>query len=302
MTLHPIQCLSYPMQPNRDQKVDARGRPVEYTPGGKEEDELASVLSHIVKLLENRGIVYVHCDSGLGRSAVVVTCMLAHLYGLSATDALTRVQLYTELREYTTPMLTWQRLQVYKLLSEWPLAPKHPPLFVEGTLELEAPGQAMVYKNGVLMPADFVEKEYGSDEEGLQEAIRDDLILDEDDAQEMTSLNEEAQKEAMNMMMSMNMDLFMENLDIGTDELGPAKSVYFDSPENSPKGRAPTKKYNMDLRGLGMGVGDKNDQNQQMLSPPMPQVSGVLPTVTEGTEDEYDDFGDDEDENYVAAP
>jgi len=247
-------------------------------------------------MLENRGIVYVHCDTGLGRSAVVVTCLLAHLYGLSATDALTRVQLYTELREFTTPMLSWQRLQVYKLLKEWPLAPKHPPLFVEGTLELEGPGQAMVYKNGVLMPADFIEKEYGSDEEGLQEAIRDDLVLNEEGAEEMKSLGEEAQKEAMKMMMSMNMDLFMENLDIGTDELGPAQSVYFDalSPASGTLNPRPAaKKFNMDLRGM-----DKNAQNQQLLSPPMPQASGTLPAVAEDWDN--DNFGEDEDADFVA--
>lgn len=36
--------------------------------------------------------VYLHCWGGRGRSGLVSTCLLAYLFGVSATEALQRVQ------------------------------------------------------------------------------------------------------------------------------------------------------------------------------------------------------------------
>lgn len=169
-------------------------------------------------MLETREVLYIHCGRGVGRSSIVSACLLAHLYGLSATDALSRVQLYHGCRDdgfFTAPVLLQQRLRVYRLLMEWPRAPQQPPLFVEGTLERERSNQVMRYVDGELVYVDADELGMDdSDEDALQAAINDDLMQDE--AAYMEELNNTSSGGAALPVhagaMSMNMDHFMQHL------------------------------------------------------------------------------------------
>jgi len=266
MVLHPIKCLNYAMPQWREPKVDHRGERVK---GGVEEDDLINILGQIISLLENRqNVVYVHCDAkGLGRSTVVIACLLCHLYGLSAIDALTRLQLYQQERAdirdlmMLTPMFHWMSWQVFRCQLEWKLAPINPPLFVQGTVEVEGPG--MKYVNGVLVPTDM-ETGYNSDEDSLQAAILDDLIQDEEAYKE--ELEDAKRQAAMAAMMSMNMDKFMNHLN-GEDD------VHARTPMN--------KGVQLDLRG------------QQLLGPPPDQATAGQFDVPHAKP--YDRFADNSD-------
>lgn len=63
------------------------------------EDELVDMLiSELIKRLEDGEILYVHCRGGHGRTGTVCALLLARLYGLTAVEAMQRVQLYHDTR------------------------------------------------------------------------------------------------------------------------------------------------------------------------------------------------------------
>lgn len=57
-----------------------------------EPDRLRLLLADLAERLESGEQLYIHCWGGRGRAGTVGACLLAHLYGLSAEEALTRVQ------------------------------------------------------------------------------------------------------------------------------------------------------------------------------------------------------------------
>lgn len=60
--------------------------------GLPEPDSLRLLLADLTQRLENGECLYVHCWGGRGRAGTVGSCLLAHLYGMSADEALARVQ------------------------------------------------------------------------------------------------------------------------------------------------------------------------------------------------------------------
>jgi len=67
-------------------------------------------------------VLYVHCWGGHGRTGVVVCLMLVHLYGITAAEALRRVQRYHDCRvepqDAKSPQSAVQRSQVKRLAQK----------------------------------------------------------------------------------------------------------------------------------------------------------------------------------------
>ena len=55
-------------------------------------EDLTRVVDDVVARLRGGEKMYVHCWGGRGRAGTVASCVLARLYGISADEALTRVQ------------------------------------------------------------------------------------------------------------------------------------------------------------------------------------------------------------------
>lgn len=60
--------------------------------GVPDADKLRLLLADMAQRLENGETLYVHCWGGRGRAGTVGACLLAQLYGMSADEALERVQ------------------------------------------------------------------------------------------------------------------------------------------------------------------------------------------------------------------
>eukprot|EP00761_Pharyngomonas_kirbyi_P012293 gb/GECH01012320.1/.p1 GENE.gb/GECH01012320.1/~~gb/GECH01012320.1/.p1 ORF type:complete len:349 (+),score=92.01 gb/GECH01012320.1/:1-1047(+) len=102
--------------------------------GDKETMELIQVIAkHIVEGKK----VYVHCNSGHGRTGVIVGLLLGTLYDITATESLNRISWYHDCREDNgnadTPATHDQRMMVYKLLKNYP--------FVKSIREMLEKGQ-----------------------------------------------------------------------------------------------------------------------------------------------------------------
>ena len=55
-------------------------------------DDLVRVVNDVASRLQAGEKMYVHCWGGRGRAGTVASCVLAKVYGISAEEALTRVQ------------------------------------------------------------------------------------------------------------------------------------------------------------------------------------------------------------------
>jgi hypothetical protein len=67
-------------------------------------------------------VIYLHCWGGHGRTGTVVAVVLGLLFGISAKEALTRTQLYHDLRvcslNVPSPQTPQQRMQVERILND----------------------------------------------------------------------------------------------------------------------------------------------------------------------------------------
>jgi len=63
-------------------------------------DWLVGLVSNLEERVRNGEVLYLHCWGGRGRSAMVAACLLTRLYGLPAEEALQRVQLGYDSRDY----------------------------------------------------------------------------------------------------------------------------------------------------------------------------------------------------------
>jgi len=201
MTLHPIRCISFAMPPH-DAPLDD---PKEIA---KQDAELIRLVDKLEKMMSNREVLYIHCDKGLGRSSVVSAVLLARLYGLSATDALSRVQLYANARadfgstkQACTPSTLGQVMQIYRVLKKTSPAP---PLLVRGSVDLRPR----------IWPQESLKDPQDSDED-LQ-AIRDDLLEEEEPSFTETSTAEQDAAPTLaskvDYYMSTNLGSFLDHL------------------------------------------------------------------------------------------
>jgi protein-tyrosine phosphatase len=55
-------------------------------------ESLGTLLAHLKRLLEAGKKLYIHCWGGKGRTGTIGACLLGKAYGLSADEALSRVQ------------------------------------------------------------------------------------------------------------------------------------------------------------------------------------------------------------------
>lgn len=61
--------------------------------------QIAALLEDLLEMLNNGEVLYVHCRGGHGRTGTICALLLGHLYGLSANEAMARMQRYHDVRE-----------------------------------------------------------------------------------------------------------------------------------------------------------------------------------------------------------
>jgi hypothetical protein len=59
---------------------------------------LSNLITMLAARLRSGEVLYIHCFGGKGRAGLVCACLLAYIYGLSADEALERIQAYCSLR------------------------------------------------------------------------------------------------------------------------------------------------------------------------------------------------------------
>eukprot|EP00696_Hemimastix_kukwesjijk_P019944 gnl/Hemi2/940_TR332_c0_g1_i1.p2 gnl/Hemi2/940_TR332_c0_g1~~gnl/Hemi2/940_TR332_c0_g1_i1.p2 ORF type:complete len:226 (-),score=62.21 gnl/Hemi2/940_TR332_c0_g1_i1:167-844(-) len=88
--------------------------------------EVEALVQDLIQCIHNGDVLYVHCWGGHGRTGIVVSCLLAALYDLSAEAAMTRVQMYHDCREDRfggmltsphSPATPQQRAQVERVVA-----------------------------------------------------------------------------------------------------------------------------------------------------------------------------------------
>ena len=85
------------------------------------EDELAKSVAEMKERILKGECLYLHCWAGRGRAGTVGACLLAALHGLSADEALERVQRAFSTRNdegFTSPQTDEQRAFVRKFIGE----------------------------------------------------------------------------------------------------------------------------------------------------------------------------------------
>jgi len=89
----------------------------------EEDDVLEALVCDLLDDIRGGRILYVHCWGGHGRAGIVVTLLLAVLYGLPVTEAFKRCQGYHDCRiepqGVKSPSTVSQRSQVKRLLIKW---------------------------------------------------------------------------------------------------------------------------------------------------------------------------------------
>eukprot|EP00736_Rhodelphis_marinus_P009701 Rmarinus@m.29291 len=86
------------------------------------DERLISFLTDCTKRVYRGEKLYIHCETGAGRTGLLVACMLGRLYGLKPTEALDLTQMYFSARQRkcceTSPACKAQRNQVRRILDE----------------------------------------------------------------------------------------------------------------------------------------------------------------------------------------
>lgn len=87
------------------------------------DDDVLDLAAHLTQLIasEGREVIYVHCWGGHGRTGTVVAILLSLYYGIDAEEALTRTQLYHDIRRtkliVKSPQTEAQCNQVRRILA-----------------------------------------------------------------------------------------------------------------------------------------------------------------------------------------
>lgn len=89
----------------------------------QDDEVMEALLCDLLDDVKAGKVLYIHCLGGHGRTGIVVSLMLAVLYGLPVTEAFKRVQGYHDCRiepqGVKSPQTVVQRSQVKRLLDKW---------------------------------------------------------------------------------------------------------------------------------------------------------------------------------------
>jgi len=107
-------------------KLDFVHMPIPDLSPAKSISLLQTYVQEVLRRVSNQEIVYLHCWGGCGRTGLVSACLLGELYGISADEALERVDKYFKLRSKEalaphsrSPETDAQIFQVKRYFSEF---------------------------------------------------------------------------------------------------------------------------------------------------------------------------------------